>query len=121
VRGVREDADAPLPLYLRSLLGGWSSLRGFEAGAFTGDTMTTGSVELRVPLGSPVHIAQAGVSVFVDAGRAYDKGERFGDQPLHRGVGAEAWMAATVFHLGVSVAHGRGAGTRVNFGAGLSF
>ena len=33
VRAVREDATEPLPPYLKSLLGGWSSLRGFRAGS----------------------------------------------------------------------------------------
>src|SRR5262245_63841179 len=44
-RVLAEDNDRPAPLYLRSLLGGWSNLRGFEAGFRTGDTMLTGSLE----------------------------------------------------------------------------
>jgi outer membrane protein assembly factor BamA len=121
LRATREAADAPLPPYFKSLVGGWSNLRGFTAGAFTGDTAVTGSLELRVPLSSPLHVARFGVSAFVDAGTAYDDGARLADQPLHVGIGGGVWWSAAVFHLGVSAAHGRGASTRVNFGGGLEF
>jgi outer membrane protein assembly factor BamA len=121
VRVVREDADHPLPQYLASLLGGWSSLRGFKAGSFAGDTMVAGSAELRIPLSSPLDIGKVGVSVFVDAGAAYDKGEHFRDQALARGIGGSVWLAAAVFRMSLSVAHGRGATTRVNFGGGFTF
>jgi outer membrane protein assembly factor BamA len=121
LRAVREDANRPLPPYLKSMLGGWSNLRGFRAGSFVGDTLVAESAELRVPLTSPLHIAKVGVGVFADAGVTYDHGQRYGDQPVRQGVGGSLWVAATVFHLEVSVAHGRGASTRVNFGAGLSF
>src|SRR4029434_10400839 len=57
-RVVREDANRPLPPYLKSLLGGWSSLRGFRAGSFVGDTMVNGSLELRVPLSSPLSVGK---------------------------------------------------------------
>jgi outer membrane protein assembly factor BamA len=121
VRVVREDADEPLPAYLKSLLGGWSTLRGFRAGAFVGDTVVSGSAELRIPLSSPLQIGKVGVSVFVDTGTAYNKGERYSDQSLHTGIGVSAWLAAAIFHMNVSVAHGRGADTRVNFGIGVTF
>jgi len=121
VRVVREDSDEPLPAYLQSLLGGWSTLRGFKAGAFVGDTVISGSAELRIPLSSPLQIGKVGVSVFVDTGTAYNKGERYSDQSLHTGIGGSAWLAAAIFHMNVSVAHGRGADTRVNFGIGVTF
>jgi outer membrane protein assembly factor BamA len=76
LRAVREDANRGLPPYLKSLLGGWSSLRGFQAGAFVGDTLVAESAELRIPVGSPLRIAKLGVSVFTDAGVAYDRGQR---------------------------------------------
>lgn len=121
VRGLRESAGAPAPAYLRSLLGGWSNLRGFKAGFLTGDTLVAGSVEWRIPLTSPISVGKFGVSLFADWGTAYDHGQRLRDQPIRNGVGGGAWFSVTAFHLGVSVAHGRGAGTRVNFGGGLSF
>jgi outer membrane protein assembly factor BamA len=121
VRVMRDGANGPQPAYLRPLLGGWSSLRGFKAGAFVGDIVLAGSVELLVPVSSPISVARAGVSVFVDTGVAYDYGRRLRDQVRQTGYGASLWMTATVFRLSLSVAHGRGAGTRVNFGGGLTF
>jgi outer membrane protein assembly factor BamA len=121
LRAMREDASAAQPLYLRSLLGGWSSLRGFKAGSFSGDTMVAGSVEWRIPLNSPLQIARLGVSIFVDAGTAYEKGERFRDQDLRIGSGGSLWLSVAAFRMSFSVAHGRGSGTRVNFGGGLTF
>jgi outer membrane protein assembly factor BamA len=121
VRVLRESASGPLPPYLKSLLGGWSNLRGFRAGALAGDTLLAGSLELRVPLSSPLQLVKLGASVFLDAGTAYDAGQQLRDQTLRRGIGVGIWATATVFHIGVSVAHGQGADTRVNFGGGLSF
>jgi outer membrane protein assembly factor BamA len=121
VRVMREGANAPQPAYLRPLLGGWSNLRGFEAGAFVGDIVVAGSAELFVPLSSPLSVARLGVSLFVDTGVAYDYGQRLKDQVRQTGIGGSVWMSATVFRVSLSVAHGRGAGTRVNFGGGLTF
>jgi outer membrane protein assembly factor BamA len=121
VRVMREGANASQPAYLRPLLGGWSNLRGFEAGAFVGDIVVAGSAELFVPLSSPLSVARLGVSLFVDTGVAYDYGQRLKDQVRQTGIGGSVWMSATVFRVSLSVAHGRGAGTRVNFGGGLTF
>jgi outer membrane protein assembly factor BamA len=121
LRALREDASQPVPLYLRSLLGGWSNLRGFEAGFETGDTLVAWSAEWRVPITSPLSVGKLGVSAFVDWGTAYDKGERYRDQTLHQGAGASVWLAITGFRLSVAVAHGKGAGTRFSFGGGLTF
>jgi outer membrane protein assembly factor BamA len=121
LRAAREDADRPLPPYLKSLLGGWSSLRGFKAGSFVGDTMVTGSVELRVPLTSPLDVGKLGVSLFADTGTAYDKGERYRDQRRRTGIGGSVWMTAAVFQISLSVAHGLNGETRVNFGGGVRF
>ncbi len=121
VRAMRTTADRSQPAYLKPLLGGWSSLRGFAAGAFVGDTVVVGSAELRVPLNSPLQIAKVGVNLFVDVGTAYDRGLRYRDQTLHRGVGGGVWMTATVFHVGVSVARADDGRTRVNFGGGVGF
>ena len=121
VRAVREDASAPLPPYLKALLGGWSSLRGFRAGSFAGDTLVAGSIEVRVPLNSPLQVARLGVSVFVDGGAAYEKGQRLRDQRLRTGIGGSGWMTIAALRFSLSVAHGRGSGTRVNFGGGLTF
>ncbi len=116
----REDASRSLPPYLKSLLGGDSNLRGFEPGAFAGDALVAGSLELRIPLSEAMSAGKVGVSVFVDTGAAYDRGQRLRDQALRTGAGASVWLTATVFRVGLTVAHGRGAGTRVTVGAGLT-
>jgi len=121
VRVERRDASDPLPFYLKWLLGGNSTLRGFEAGSFIGDTAVNGTLEVRVPLTSPLEIGKLGVSIFADTGKAYNKDQRFADQPYHTGVGASVWMAATAFQMSLAVAHGLGASTRVNFGIGIGF
>ena len=83
--------------------------------------MVTGSLELRMPLSSPLSVGKLGVSVFVDTGKAYDKGEQFADQPFKTGIGGGVWLTLAAFRMGLSVAHGLGADTRVNFGAGITF
>lgn len=116
----RNDADTPLPDVLKPLLGG-QSVRGFKAGSTAGDNLVTSSLELRVPLTSPLRRLKVGVSAFVDAGTVYDEGERFADQNLRRGVGGGVWFAATVFRFSVAVARGSEGLTRVHANGGLRF
>lgn len=121
VRVMRDGANGSRPAYLKPVLGGWSNLRGFEAGAFIGDIVVAGSAELFVPLTSPLSVGRLGISAFMDTGVAYDHGQRLKDQTRHTGVGGSVWFSATVFRLSLAVAHGRGGSTRVNFGGGLTF
>ena len=120
-RVLLEDANHPQPEYLRSLLGGWSNLRGFEPGFKTGDTLVAGSLEWRMPISSPLSFGKLGVSVFGDWGTVYEKDQRFRDQTLHRDIGISGWLALAGFRMSVGVAHGIGATTRVSFGGGLTF
>jgi len=121
VRALRLDASAPLPLYLKPLLGGMANLRGFAAGAAAGDTLVATSAELIVPLTSPLNVGKIGVSAFVDAGTAYDKGARLSDQTLKQGYGGSLWFSAAFLRLNIAVAHGRGSSTRVHVGGNVSF
>ena len=121
LRALREDSSRPLPLYLKPLLGGMANLRGFEAGSAAGDTLVSGSAELFVPLSSPLSLGKLGVSAFVDVATVYNKGERFRDQELERGVGGSVWFSAAFIRLNLAVAHGIGAKTRVHFGTTVSF
>jgi outer membrane protein assembly factor BamA len=121
VRVLREDASAPLPPYLASLLGGVANLRGFDAGTAVGDTLVAGSAELRVPLTMAVNVAKVGVSAFVDTGAVYNFGQRLSDQERKTGIGGAVWVTAAALHLSLSVAHGLGAHTRVLFDIGLGF
>jgi hypothetical protein len=83
--------------------------------------MVSGSMELRLPISSPLSFAKLGLSAFVDTGTTYGTGARFKDQDLHTGIGGAVWVTITAFRMGVSVAHGLGATTRANFGASLTF
>jgi outer membrane protein assembly factor BamA len=121
LRALREDASQAVPPYFKSILGGTDNLRGFRAGTAVGDTLAAGSVEWRIPLNSPLHVAKVGTSVFIDAGTTYDKGQHFRDQHLRRGAGAGVWVTAALFRISLMVAHGIGADTRLHLGAGLTF
>jgi hypothetical protein len=121
LRAVRQDADHPLPQYLKPLLGGMPNLRGFEVGVDAGDILVATSAELIVPLTSPLSIGKVGVSVFVDAGTVYDVGEQLSDQRLKQGYGGSLWFSAAFLKLNIAVAHGRGATTHVHVGANVSF
>jgi outer membrane protein assembly factor BamA len=121
LRVLRQDSNVPLPPYLQPLLGGMANLRGFRTGSFVGDTLLSGTAEIRAPLTSPLNIAKAGVSAFIDIGTVYDKGQRLSDQHFSRGVGGGVWLTAAFFRLNLVVAHGIGAGTRVHFGTAVSF
>jgi len=121
LRALRKDADRHLPPYLQPLLGGMENLRGFPAGHAAGDSLLTGSIEVREPLTSPLSVGKLGVSAFFDLGTVYDEGERLPDQKFDRGVGGGVWFFAAVVRLNLVVAHGVGGSTRVHFGAGLTF
>jgi hypothetical protein len=120
VRALREDADGPLPPYLKSMLGGMPNLRGFKRGTAVGDTLVAGSLELRVPLTSPLSFGKLGVAAFFDAGTTYDKGVRFDDTRLERAVGGGVWFSAAFLRLNLAVARGLGGATRVHFGTSVS-
>lgn len=121
LRAMREDFSSPAPAFYKSILGGSRNLRGFRAGHAVGDTVVAGSAELRIPTNSPLRMARFGLSVFMDAGTAYNKGERFSDRKLERGVGAGIWATAPLFHFNVAVARGIGSGVRTHIGAGVTF
>lgn len=121
LRAVREDFSRPAPAFYKSLLGGSRNLRGFRAGRAVGDTLVAGSMELRIPATSPLRMARFGYSLFMDAGTTYDKGQRFRDQKLERGVGAGIWLTAPLFRFSAAVARGIGSGIRTHIGAGLTF
>jgi outer membrane protein assembly factor BamA len=120
-RVLRQDSDRPLPPYLQPELGGLSTLRGFAAGSFVGDTLVAMSAEVVLPLTSPLSIGKLGVSAFADSGTVYSKPQHFSDQTLEQGYGGSVWFAAAFLRLNVAVAHGRGASTRVHVGGNVTF
>jgi outer membrane protein assembly factor BamA len=121
LRARTDTADGPLPAYERALVDGFGSLRGFRAGAFTGDNAATASLELRVPFHSPLRLGQTGIAVFGDAGAAYDHGVKLADARFEYGAGAGWYLRVPLFQLEVDVAYGFDSGTRVHVTAGLRF
>ena len=117
--GVRLSGEIAWLRYAFAVVNG--EPRGIPAGFKAGDTVVSGSAELRVPLTSPLSLGKFGVSAFVDAGTAYDNGQSFSQQTLDRGVGGGIWLTATAFRLTLDVAHGIGGATRVHFGTSLLF
>jgi hypothetical protein len=120
-RVYRRDANRPLPAFLKPMLGGMDNLRGFKAGSEVGDALAAGSVEVRVPLTSPLNVGKLGVSAFVDLATAYDHGQRLRQQRFEKGIGGGVWLAAAFFRVNLAVARGVGSGTRVHLGSTLSF
>ena len=103
------------------LLGGASSVRGFRAGYDAGESLLTGSVELRLPLTSPVSFGSAGASVFVDTGAVTGAGRRLRDATFRTGIGGGLFFSAAIFRLNLDVARGLDEGYRLHVSAGLHY
>jgi outer membrane protein assembly factor BamA len=121
VRVYRDGATRPVPGYLKVLLGRDGTLRGFRAGIAAADTTAAGTLELRVPVTSPLSLGKLGVRAFIDAAAVYDAGASIHDQKFSRGIGGGVWFTATVIRLAVDVAHGSSGATRVQVTSGLLF
>lgn len=121
LRALRQDSDRALPRYLSPIFGGTASLRGLRAGSAVGDTLVAGSVELRLPLTSPLSVGKLGVSAFVDTGTVYGKGQRLGDREWERGAGGGVWFSAAFLRLNAYVARALGRSTRAHFGTSVLF
>ena len=115
-----ETADAPLPPYLQSMLGGTGTVRGFETGYDIGDTLWASSVELRVPLSSATRVGRVGLRAFVDAGDVTDHHGVF-TAPTRLGAGVGAFTQASLLQMALDVAHGRDSGWRVHVSSGVRF
>lgn len=121
VRGLHVMSDTPLPAFERALLGGASTLRGSAFGFAAGDNMAVGSIELRVPISSPLSLGRLGVNVFADVGAAYDRGTALADANYQWGYGAGAFFSATVFKLNLDVATDGHGHTRAHLASGFRF
>ena len=111
----------PIPPYEQSLLGGSSTLRGFDAGFEANDNLVLYSAELRIPFTSPMSIGRTGVRVFSDWGATYAAGAKFKDQTLHNGYGAGLYLQLTILTMGFDVAHTDTGNTRFMFDMGVTF
>lgn len=121
VRGLSITSDQPLPAYEHNLLGGPSSLRGFDTGYKADDNIGAASAELRIPLTSPLSIGRFGIKVFADYGTAYPHGQKLADQTFDLGIGGGAYLHLTLISLGLDVAKGRGGDWHFQFGMGVTF
>lgn len=121
IRLYRDGSNQSVPGFLRVLRGRDDTLRGFRAGTASGDSTAAGTLEVRVPVSSPLSIGKLGVRAFIDAATVYDAGQRLVDQPFERGVGGGVWFTATVIRLAFDVAHGSQGQTRVQVTSGLLF
>jgi hypothetical protein len=114
--------DASLPPYERLLLGGSSTLRGFDTGAFAGDRRLSTSAEVRVPLTSVLNGAKLGITVFTDAGKAWDVGSSMDQAEWHRGVGGGLFLIASIVRINLDIARGLKTGdTKVHLSSGFTF
>lgn len=120
-RVYRTASDQPLPPFLQPILGGMENLRGFKAGTAVGDSLVAGSVEVRVPITSPLNIAKLGVSAFADVATVYDHRAQLTDQRFGKGIGGSVWVTAAFFRLNFAVAHGVNGTTRVHFGTSFAY
>ena len=121
-RAAYTGTDASLPPYERLLLGGSSSVRGFSTGSFDGDRTFVTSAEVRVPITSVLSGAKLGLTVFYDAGKAWDFGSRREDAQWHRGAGAGVFLIASIVRINLDIARGLKTGdTHVHLSSGFTF
>jgi len=120
-RVLFEGASAPLPPYEKALLGGGSNLRGWRVGSRVGDRLLAASVELRLPVSSPLSIANAGFRIFYDTAAAYDVGQSWRGARFLRGAGAGVFLTALAANLHLDVGHDFRGSLRLHAGVGVSF
>lgn len=114
-------AADPLPVYEQALLGGTGSLRGFRLGYRAGDRLAAASLELRLPVTSPLRLARFGVAVFGDRGAVCAADASLRSADYDTGVGAGIFATAPALSFGLDVAHGLDAGTRAHVSLGVRF
>lgn len=121
VRALSVTADAPLPQFEHALLGGAANLRGFDTGFRADDNLAAGTVELRIPITSPLSIGRFGIKTFVDMGTAYPSGSKLEDQIFDQSFGGGAYLHLTILNVSLDVAKGKGGDTKFHFGMGVTF
>jgi outer membrane protein assembly factor BamA len=121
LRALYDGSDDPTPAWRRPMLGGGATLRGHRVGAFAADSILATSVELRVPVNSPIGTARTGFEIFFDAGKAQDAGRSLSDAKWERGAGAGVFVLAPFFQLRLDVASNLRGGVRWHLAAGARF
>jgi outer membrane protein assembly factor BamA len=124
LRAATSTAGRTLPAYEQALLGGTSTLRGYEFGYRAGDNLAMMSAEVRVPLTSPLIMAKLGIKGFLDVGTVYPHGASLADQVFDRGAGAGVFLSWAIVRMGLDLAWPVGGPTRNprwHFGLGVTF
>lgn len=104
VRAAHVRASSAMPPYEQALIGGASSLRGYAAGHAAGDNLAAASVELRLPVTSPLSVGRMGVKTFVDTAAVYASGTGLRGQRFTRGAGAGVFVSIAMVRAGIDVA-----------------
>lgn len=120
-RGFLISSSDPIPRFEQSLLGGDSMLRGYDAGHKANDNVSTGSLELRIPITSPLSIGRFGVKAFVDAGTAFASGARLKKQHYESAYGGGVYLHLTLLSVSLDIARSEAGKTRAHFGLGVTF
>ena len=121
VQALYHGADRSLPSYQQPLLGGAGTVRGHRVAGLAGDNLALASVEVRVPLTSPMGLGQAGVNLFFDTGAVYDVGQSLRKTRFRQGAGVGLFLLATVLQLNVDVASDFKGTLRAHFTTGFRF
>ena len=75
-----------------------------------------------MPITSVLSGAKLGLTVFYDAGRAWDFGSRMQDAQWHRGAGAGVFLIASIVRINLDIARGINTGdTHVHLSSGFTF
>jgi hemolysin activation/secretion protein len=119
VRARLATSSEPPPPYEQLLLGGTSSLRGYDLGYRAGDNLAAVSTELRMPITSPVSVARLGLKGFYDWGTVYPLGAKLADQRFDAGYGGGMFLTATVLSMGFDVAWRHTGGVNFHFSMGV--
>ena len=96
-------------------------MRGWRVGARVGDRLAAASVEIRLPLSSPLSIGNAGFRIFYDTAAAYDAGRSIHDQRFLKGAGGGVFLTVPFGSLHIDVGHDFRGSMRLHAGAGLGF
>jgi hypothetical protein len=118
------------PLVEAALIGGGTTVRGYQWNRFAGDASAYGGAELRVPLTRMTLLTRGtlGVTGFADAGRVWmetspldprQASGRYNDGGLHTSYGGGLWFGS--LGQAVSVMYARGEEGRIYFSFGQPF
>ena len=114
-------ATGAMPAYEQPFIGGGKTLRGTKPGRFIGDSSAIATVELRLPLTSPLSFGRGGVHFFYDTAKVYNDGESFSDSEWHHGVGTGLFFNVAIVGVRFDLGWDLEGGTRFHIGSSMKF